>query len=173
MTPTSAPAPAPARIHTRTQSARITGIDLDELARLRESGVDHDGNPVQPFTDDEGDWPMRCCLTDSRVGDRLAIVNWSPFPWHGAYRAAGPIVIHADRCPSVPDGSLPEPFEQRRQILRGYGHHHRIVYRLGRLVEPGTGLLAAIEEMLADPEVDFVQSHNVLAGCYSFTARRA
>lgn len=153
-----------------TTPTRIAGIDPDELAGLRRSGIDHGGNPVHPFTDDGGDWPLRCCLTDSAVGDKLAIVNWSPFPWNGAYRTAGPIVIHADECPTEPAGGLPPVFEERRQILRAYNQQRTLVYRLGRLVEPGDGLAAAIDAILSDTEVAFVQSYNVVAGCYSFTA---
>jgi hypothetical protein len=153
-------------------STVIIGTDQLLLKELRRTGIDHGGNRVEPFTDEGGDWPLRCCLTRSAVGDRLAIVNWSPFSWHGAYRTHGPIVIHADACPAEPDGTLPARFETQSQILRAYSKEHRLIYELNRLVEPGDGLAAAIDDMLADPRVDFVQSYNVLAGCYSFTAQR-
>lgn len=41
------------------------------------------------------------------------------------------------------------------------------------IVEPETDLGQRIDYLLARPEIDFVISRNVLAGCYSFTAERA
>lgn len=181
---------------TATSSYRVTGTDPEQLEALRRSGFDHHGLAFEPFVDDVagsgGGWPLRCCLTDSRPGDRLAIVAWSPFPWGGAYAMTGPVVIHADRCPSAPDqathcgshhrgshhcgtapaGALPAAFEQRSQILRAYDGAHLQVYDLARLVEPGQGLSEALTEILAYPRADLVQSFNVLHGCWSFTARR-
>ena len=127
---------------------------------------------MQPFEDAAGDWPLRCCLADSQPDEMLAIVGWSPFPWNGAYRMSGPVVIHADGCPTTPDGVLPPAFEERRQILRCYDGSHLQIYDLAVLVEPGDGLGAALDAIFADPRVELVQSFNVLAGCWSFTAAR-
>lgn len=153
----------------------ISGLDPEALSRLRATGVDHAGSPVQPFRDDGGGWPLPCCLQDSAVGDLLAIVAFSPFPWDGPYRETGPVVIHAEPCAGW-DGTLPGPFEDRRQVLRAFGadggRDRTQVYDQHRLVEPGTGLLRAIGEVLADPRVEFVQARNVLSQCYSFTASR-
>lgn len=153
----------------------ISGLDPEALAALLRAGVDHAGAPVESFEDSEGGWPLRCCLTDSRVGDRLAIVGFSPFPWQSAYRETGPVVVHVSGCPGPPDGSLPRQFEGRRQLLRAYGadggREHTQVYDLHRIVEPG-GLDDALVELLADERVELVQARNVLPGCYSFTARR-
>lgn len=180
----------------------VASADPDQLDLLRRHGIDHHGLPVEPFVDPDGDWPLRCCLTDSRPGDRLAIVGWSPFPWNGAYRMTGPVVIHADHCPrllegaapegaapegaasdgaaldgaaldgAALDGRLPAVFGERRQILWAYDGDHLQVYDLARLVEPGEGLGQALAEILVDPRTDLVQSFNVLSGCWSFTARR-
>ena len=106
----------------------VTGISPDELAGIRERGIDQGGNPVEPFVDADGGWPLRCCLTDSTPGERIAIVAWSPFPWKSPYRELGPIVIHADDCPTPHDGSFPAQFEDHRQVLPSYGFDRRIAY---------------------------------------------
>ena len=149
----------------------ITGLDPTALAELLERGVDHAGVPVQPFEDTRGHWPLRCCLTDSEIGDRLAIIAFSPFPWVSAYAETGPVVVHVDGCPGPHRGGVPDQFGTRRQILRAYGARHAQVYDLNRIVEPGD-LDAAITEVLADERVELVQARNVLPGCYSFTATR-
>lgn len=151
----------------------VRGTDPDQLNALRCNGVDHHGLPVEPFLDEEGNWPLRCCLADSRPDELLAIVGWSPFEWNGAYRMSGPVVIHSDACPTEPNGVLPPAFESRRQILRCYDGSHRQIYDLAVLVEPGDGLGAALDAIFTDPRVELVQSFNVLAGCWSFTVTRA
>ena len=156
-----------------TPTIRIDAIDPTELAALRASGVDHGGNPVEAFTDDEGGWPLRCCLTDSRPGDELAIVAWSPFPWRGPYAEVGPIVVHARDCGGAADGGVPAQFLTRRQHVRPYGHDRRIAYDLTGVVDGDGSLPDRLAALLARDEVDFVHVRNVGAGCYSFTARRA
>jgi hypothetical protein len=151
------------------------GVQPSALDRLRWERIDDAGNPVEPFTDDEGGWPLRCCLTDSLPGDRLAIVAHAPFPWNSAYRETGPVVIHADRCAGT-DGSFPEAFEDRDQILRAFGdddhRKHTQIYDLHRHIHAGEGIRVAIDGILDDPRVEFVHAHNVISQCYSFTARR-
>lgn len=163
--------------HTATLPAvRFAGLDDQTLDRLWNEGVDDAGHPVSPFTDDGGTWPLRCCLQDSEVGERLAIVSASPFPWDGPYRETGPVVVHAEPC-GRSDGSFPEEFEQRRQVVRAFGNADgRVrtqVYDRHRVVEPGQGLCRIIAEALDDPRVEFVHVHNVVSQCYSFAAVRA
>jgi len=59
---------------------QIEGLDEEKLAEVRSSGRDHGGNAVEAFVDQDGGWPVRCCLRDSKAGDELAIVAWNPFP---------------------------------------------------------------------------------------------
>ncbi|QIG45017.1 DUF1203 domain-containing protein [Nocardioides anomalus] len=151
---------------------RITGADPDALADLLHRCVDHAGNRVAPFEDDDGGWALRCCLTDSVPGDQIAVVAFSPFPWRSAYAETGPVVVHVAGCPGPPDGTLPPQFHERRQVLRVYGHDRRQAYDLHRVVEPG-GLAEALEALVADERVECVHARNVVAGCWSFAATAA
>ncbi len=150
----------------------ITGADAAQLSTLWSAGVDHNGAAVDPFVDGEGGWPLRCCLTDSRPGDDLAIVGWSPFPWEGPFAERGPIVVHASPCPGPAGSGVPPQFLERAQVVRPYGTDRRIAYDHVRLVEAGGGLPGAIAAALSEPAIDFVHVRNVLAGCWSFGARR-
>lgn len=149
----------------------VTGADPSALDAMRSSGLDHGGNPVEPFVDREGGWPLRCCLRDSRPGDGLAIVAWSPFPWRGPFAEVGPVVVHARACDGPAGGGVPTQFLTRQQVVRPYGLDRRIAYDHVRVVEPDGSLPAVIAEVLAAEGVDFVHARNVAAGCYSFTAR--
>lgn len=153
-------------------SFEVLGADPARLRELRGSGVDHGGNPVEPFVDTEGGWPLRCCLTDSVVGDELAIVAWSPLPWKGPYAEVGPIVIHAHACAGWVGSDVPPQLLSRRQLVRPYGTDRRIAYARTAIVDGDGTLPAVLAGLLADDDIELVLVRNVLAGCYSFTARR-
>jgi Protein of unknown function (DUF1203) len=155
------------------QNVRIVGLRQPALNVLWSTRHDHAGNAVESFTDEAGGWPLRCCLRDSRPGEELAVVAWSPFSWRGPYAEIGPVVLHFSPCDG-PDreDEVPSQFRPRQQILRPYDHAQTIAYTHTRLVESGDDLEKAITELLAIGDIAFVQARNVLAGCYSFTAER-
>lgn len=138
------------------------------------SARDDVGARIEPFIDAEGGWPLRCCLCDSRPGDRLAIIGYSPFSWVGPYRETGPVVVHVQGCPGH-DGAFPQHFEHRDQVVRAFGSDagriNTQVYDQNRLVRAGEGLQAVITVVLADPRVREVHVHNVVSQCFNFTAK--
>ncbi|MBI4933006.1 MAG: DUF1203 domain-containing protein [Actinobacteria bacterium] len=155
-----------------TTTPVVVALDPARLAALRAAGVDHGGNPIEPFTDGEGGWPLRCCLRDSTVGERIAIVAWQPFTWTGVYAEIGPVVIHAGACAGFSDGIVPPQFEDRRQLLRPYTADHRIAYDHTRIVEVDESLADAINAAFEHDDIQSVLVRNVLAGCLSFEVVR-
>ena len=151
----------------------FSGIDTTELNRVLAVGTDHGGNPVEPFADPDGGWPLRCCLKDSAPGEQVAIIAWSPFDWDGPYRETGPVVVHADGCGGPSDTDLASAFDERPMVLRPYGSDHRISYGLVRHVQSGGSLTREVAEILEDPDVLMVLGRNVTGGCYAFTATRS
>lgn len=150
----------------------VLPLEPARLADLRARRVDHGGHPVEPFTDTEGGWPLRCCLRDSQVGERIAIVAWRPFTWTGPYAEMGPVVVHADECDGYPDSAVPPQFEDRRQLVRPYTADRRIAYDHVRIVEEHESLSGALDDVFAHPEVECALVRNVLAGCLSFRVVR-
>ena len=148
-----------------------TGIDRDELASALAAGVDHGGNPIEPFVDVEGGWPLRCCLRDADPGDEIAIIAWSPFPWSGPYAEVGPVVVHTSGCPG-PDaaGTLPNDMAARPMVLRPYGPDRQIAYHRVRHLDAGSPVADHVDELLALDDVVMVHGRNVTGGCYAFTA---
>lgn len=157
---------------TRTALA-VVGVEPERLAALRRSGIDQWGNVIEPFVDDDGGWPLRCCLRDSLPGDVLAIVAWCPMPWSGPFVEVGPIVIHYGGCEAAVLDAVPGQFLARRQLLRPYTHDHEIAYDHLRIVEADGSLPDALHELLARDEIAEVVVRNVMAGCYSFRVTRA
>lgn len=151
----------------------VCGVEDQELREALDRGIDHGGNPIEPFVDVEGGWDLRCCLSDSVPGAQLAIIAWSPFSWSGPYAEVGPVVVHATRCPATGDRDrLPKALDGRAMTLRPYGTDRTIAYEKVRHVPSGESLTAHLSEMLDDAFIDVVHGRNVTGGCFAFQARR-
>ena len=122
------------------------------------------------FIDEDGGRPLRCCLRDSRPGERIALVAVTPDGPQGAYRETGPVFLHAEGCAGPADAGYPEDFRRRTQVFRAYDHDGVIVG--GTVVQPGTAQEETAARLLTDPDVAFVQTRNVVHGCYMLTIRR-
>ncbi len=158
---------------TTQYKSTYQGIDAQQLASALAQGVDHGGNRIEPFVDQRGGWPLRCCLADSVIGETIAIIAWSPFSWSGPYVETGPIVVHTDGCGGWPGGErLPDDLDRRAMTLRPYGVDHRIAYSEVRHVAAGQSLTAHVDELLTDTAIEVVHGRNVTGGCFSFQARR-
>ncbi|ULR50671.1 DUF1203 domain-containing protein [Streptomyces deccanensis] len=163
--------------HTATTyTARpLTPQALTELRAADDSGRSH-----EPFTDEEGGVPLRCCLRHGAPGERIVLVSYAPLRrWAaetgadpGPYDEQGPVFVHAEACPGPPadDG---HPFDNAPRTVRSYSAEGRILG--GRLVgEPrgSEGLDAAFAEAFADPEVALVHVRAVEYGCFLYEVRR-
>lgn len=122
-------------------------------------------------TDPDGGAPLRCCLRDSRPGERIVLGSVTPPGPAGAYAETGPVYVHADRCPGPASAGYPAEFRGRPQVFRAYDQNGMLLG--GELVEAGDGQEVVAERLLADPAVAFLHSRNVLPGCYMFAIRRA
>jgi Protein of unknown function (DUF1203) len=151
----------------------VTAIAEAELDRIRVAGHDDHGNLFAPRMTAPGEdgAPLRCCLQDSRVGERVAVISYGPPSGRGAYAEVGPVFIHADRCGgyTTPD-RFPPGFASRQQVLRTYDENGKIS---DALIVSGGSADPVIAHLLSRSGVVSVESHNVLFGCYMFTARRA
>jgi hypothetical protein len=126
---------------------------------------------VRIRVDDEGGAPLRCCLRDSRPGERIALIAVTPEGPRGPYRETGPVFVHADPCPGPRQHGYPDDFRGRAQVFRAYDWTGSIVG--GVVVPAGEGQEGAARQLLRDPSVAFVQTRNVVFGCYMLTIRRA
>jgi hypothetical protein len=146
----------------------VSPVPAGTLARIRARGADDLGNPVVVRPAQEGD-PLRCCLRDARAGEQVALIAYQPSSIGGPYAEIGPIFIHAAGCPGWNGGGYPDGFRHRQQLLRAYDESGAQLDNV--IVEPGEAE-GGLSRLLDRPEVAFVHSRNLLAGCYMFSVTR-
>jgi hypothetical protein len=145
-------------------------IPAGELGKIRAAGVDEAGNKLTPQADPEGGDPLRCCLRETRPGEQVLLIAYTPPGTAGAYAERGPVFIHADPCEgyTTPD-RYPPGLSHRQQVVRAYDQDGQIAD--GILAGDGEQTLAVIQQLLARPDVALVHLRNVGYGCYNFTVR--
>jgi hypothetical protein len=143
-----------------------------ELDRIRAAGRDDFGHPLRISADDDvAGTPLRCCLRDAEVGERVALLSWQPLTEapDSAYAEVGPIFVHADSCPGYRESAAyPAGFRHRTQLLRSYTAGGDM---LDYEITDGAAAEATIEKLLANPDAAVIHSRNVKAGCYMFAIR--
>ena len=145
-------------------------IPAGELRTIRAAGVDEAGNRLTPQAETEGGNPLRCCLRETRPGERVLLLAYTPPGTAGPYAERGPVFVHADPCEgyTTPDRYPPE-LSHRQQVVRAYDHNGSIAD--GMFAENGDQALAVIQQLLARPDVTLVHLRNVGYGCYNFAVR--
>lgn len=149
----------------------ITPLDQDELHTFRVRGTDAFGNTIAVHVNtEEGGAPLRCCLTEAKIGERVALIAHRPFAFDGPFAEVGPVYIHAHACAGYDDtGHYPPGFRHRTQVFRAYDKDDRIH---DAVLVAGVDAEAVIAELFARPDVTFLHSRNVLYGCYMFAIHR-
>lgn len=142
---------------------RAIGMDAATAARLRAAVRDDAGNSIA-VRDSGG--PCRFTLTDHPAGSAMRLFSWAVPQPAGVYGLWSPIFLSADggEAWDAP-GVVPPVVAARPVALRAYDAAGQMVYPANRLVLDG-GHEAVIRDLLARPEVAFLNCHTALAGCY-------
>jgi hypothetical protein len=153
---------------------RVQALPAHDLARMRAAGSDDFGHALrESVVDEEPGTPVRCCLREAHAGERVALISWRPLREapESVYAEVGPVFVHADDCTGYQsEGSYPEGFRHRDQVLRSYSASGDM---LDAVMTKGATAEEAIAELLINPEAVVVHSRNVTAGCYMFAVYRA
>jgi hypothetical protein len=165
-----------------TQAFRVQAIDPLVLAQLRV--LDDAGHAPRMVRDAEGGSPLRCCLRQSRPGERIALVSYAPLRrWAaetgadpGPYDEVGPVFVHPEPCEGQRDDGFPAELAGLPRMLRSYSADGSIL--AGRQagaddLRDQQSAQALIEEILADPRVAVLHARAVDFGCFTFEIRRA
>jgi hypothetical protein len=110
-----------------TRTLVFEPIPAAELDTIRAAGRDEAGNRLTPQADPEGGNPLRCCLRETRPGERVLLIAYTPPGSAGAYAERGPVFVHAGPCGGyVTPDRYPPGLSHRQQVVRAYDHDGRI-----------------------------------------------
>ena len=116
-------------------------------------------------------FPDRIELRDADPGETLLLLNYTHQPAHNAYQASHAIFVREwaeaayDRVREIP-----QVMHERPMSLRAFNVQHVMIE-----AELGAGpeLESLIEELLARPDVEYIQAHYAKRGCYAARITRA
>lgn len=152
---------------------RFHGLPTDQVARLRSGARDAYGLPVEVHRSDGGACPCRHCLGDTPRGRDYLVLAWRPFDTPNPYAETGPIFLCAEDCPSAePLPDIPAILRSPSYIVRGYTRDERILYGTGR-VTATPDIPDYARELLADPDIAFVDVRSASNNCFQCRVRRA
>jgi len=141
------------------QSYRAGGIDANK--QLPENVVS-DGNENE----------CRHCLKFIEKGERMLILSHRPFTHIQAFAETGPVLLHAKECARYSnDFALPEIYQQRNMIVRGYTSEDRIMYGTGAVVAMAELSLTAAT-LFENIDVAYLHVRSASNNCYHFKVER-
>jgi hypothetical protein len=154
-------------------SFRITGLDpapFRPLYGVSETALAARG-VIRAVADAKPGYPDRVTLTDAEPGETVLLLNYTHQGADTPYRASHAIFVREgarDAFDAV--DIVPKALRIRPLSLRAFDTWRLMVD--ADLVE-GEALEGAIETLLANPEVRYVQAHYARRGCYAARITRA
>jgi Protein of unknown function (DUF1203) len=129
------------------------------------------GHPAHTEIAGEGA-PCRHCLQIIAAGsEKATLFTYDAFEGCESLPLPGPVYIHTQACERYPeDGGFPAMLRKTPRTLNAYARGRRL---LATEYIENCNLDAAIEKLLARPEVDYIHVRSTTAGCYTFRIERA
>ncbi len=149
-------------------NVKIVGMPTEEARKFQRGCVDANGQTPEKTTSNGKGNPCRHCLEFIAQGDEMLIVSYRPFTSLQPYAEQGPVFLHAHECAAYlgEDGALPEALSNKTEcIVRGYGADERIVYGTGK-VTPRGEISSRADELLANPDIEFIHVRSASNNCW-------
>ena len=111
-----------------------------------------------------GHGPCRLCLRVFRVGqEQRTLFTYNPFEGLEPLPLPGPVFIHKEHCERYSeDAGFP-------LVLNVYAHGPKL---LNQVFAAPNEAETRIEELLAQPSVDYIEVRDRQAGCFDFRVQR-
>jgi hypothetical protein len=115
--------------------------------------------------------PCRHCLQLVKSNEEeLILFTMDAFQGQNVPPSPGPVYIHAKECARyVGQGGIPETYRGRLLTLEAFGPNRKMLAEV-RVSNSNEERIA--EELLANPEVEYVHVRSTEAGCYLFRIER-
>jgi hypothetical protein len=114
--------------------------------------------------------PCRHCLRlIAPQKEELILFTYDAFFGQGVAPMPGPVYVHADHCePFTSNGKMPSEYSGQPLTLEAFGPDRKRVAERRVAGEED----AALEELLASEETEYVHVRSTSAGCYLFRVER-
>jgi hypothetical protein len=151
---------------------RICGLDAAPFQPLftLDAASLKNRQAVRQTADAQPGFPCRISLTDAPVGAEVILVNYEHQSADTPYRSRHAIYVREGEETYDAMDQVPEQLRLRTLSLRAFDRKGFI--RAADLVA-GTALETAVERLLADPAVAYIQAHFAKFGCYAARIDRA
>jgi hypothetical protein len=154
-------------------SFRISGLPLSQFSPLfalsNEELARH--GAVRKIADERPGFPCRVSLQDAALGESLILLNYEHLPVASPYRSSHAIYVReAAQEATLAVDEVPEQIRIRLLSVRAFDRDGMM--RAADVVH-GSAIEPVIEQMLADPKVDYLHIHNAKPGCYAARVERA
>ena len=151
---------------------RVTGLDPAPFRPL--FGLSDDelaSRGVVRMTVNSPTFPCRVSLTDRAIGESVLLLNHVSHEGKNPYRATHAIfVTESDEDAASYFDRVPPVFEKRLLSLRAFDQSGMMVD--AALAQPGEAD-AVIRRLLEKPEVEHIDAHNAIRGCFSARIERS
>lgn len=126
---------------------------------------------IRRTADAKPGFPCRVSLQDAEPGETVLLLNYEHQSADTPFRASHAIFVReaADEA-SLAQGELPPVFAGRILSLRAFDE---VGMMRSAAVAQGPEIEPAIERLLAEPEVAYLQAHYAGMGCYAARIDRA
>lgn len=152
---------------------RISGLPLNQfspLFALSNEELARRG-AIRKIADERPGFPCRVSLQDAAVGESLILLNYEHLPVASPYRSGHAIYVReAAQETKLAVDEVPELLRIRLLSLRAFDRDGMM--RAADVVH-GSAVEPVIEQMLADPKVEYLHVHNAKPGCYAARVERA
>jgi hypothetical protein len=120
----------------------------------------------------KGHGPCRHCLRPFQVGqEQRTLFTYDPFAGLESVPLPGPVFIHTDVCERYPEyGGYPPELAAFPVILNLYARGPKL---LDQLFAGSGEAEPRIRQLLADPQIDYIEVRDRNAGCFDFRVERA
>jgi Protein of unknown function (DUF1203) len=144
-----------------TPFIELYGLSDADLAARNAKRYIADANPG---------FPDRVELRDAEVGEWLILVHHEHQPGATPYRASHAIFVREGAAePSIVVNQIPQVLRTRVISARAFNAGH---WMIDADLCAGADLEAAIERLLANDQVDYLQLHFARYGCYAARVQR-
>jgi len=142
------------------------------LDRVRNQGLDDQGQPVKRYVSPSGGEPCRDVLRRARTGEEIILASHSPYAAAGPYREFGPVFVLAQPSgEEVSRDRLPlDDYFRDRFVIRAYDRGEAIH---DAAMVTGEEAPDVIERFLSLEEVAFLQARFPVYGCFACRIERA